>query len=113
MADSIRNVSRDLVLAKRSIVARRFWTRFRGMIGRDFSAFDAMVFPNCSSVHTFWMSRPIDLVYLDRDDRVLGIRADAKPWRTFFGARGTRTIVEMAAGTLSEDLVREGDQLAW
>lgn len=56
------------------VVARSFWQRFRGLLGSDFSddrPLGPVVFPNCSSVHTFGMRRRIDIVFLDADCRVL------------------------------------------
>lgn len=56
------------------VVARSFWQRLRGLLGSDFSddrPLGPVVFPNCSSVHTFGMRRRIDIVFLDADCRVL------------------------------------------
>jgi uncharacterized membrane protein (UPF0127 family) len=113
MEPTLRNQSRNAVVADRVLVADRFGLRLRGMIGRDFTAFDAMVFPDCASVHTFWMKMPIDLIYLDSDDQVLGCEQAARPWRAFFGPRGTKTIIELAAKALDGRVVEAGDQLSW
>jgi uncharacterized membrane protein (UPF0127 family) len=113
MREPLRNRSRDTVLAERPEVADRFWIRLRGMIGRNFESIDAMIFPDCSSIHTFWMRMPIALIFLDRDGRVLGQRATAPAWRVFFGPRGTRTIVELAPDSLRAALLEPGDRLSW
>ena len=56
----------------------------------------ALRIPRCSSVHTFWMRFPIDLVWLDGDGRVL--RVDEGVRRTVSWCRGARDVVETRAG---------------
>ena len=40
-----------------------------------------LLLPRCRSVHTFGMRFPLDLVFLDADQRVIEIRRDVRPWR--------------------------------
>jgi uncharacterized protein len=56
----------------------------------------ALRIPRCSSVHTFWMRFPIDLVWLDGEGRVL--RVDAGVRRQLSWCRGAREVVETRAG---------------
>ena len=54
------------------LVARRFVTRLRGLIGRERAPLcDCLLFPACSSVHTWGMRRPIDLAFVDERNRVI------------------------------------------
>lgn len=54
------------------LVARRFATRLRGLIGREGTPLcDCLLFPACSSVHTWGMRRPIDLAFVDERNRVV------------------------------------------
>ena len=47
-------------LARHPRWALGWFDRLRGMIGRRFAAgeFDAMVFPRCGAVHSWWMTVP-------------------------------------------------------
>jgi uncharacterized membrane protein (UPF0127 family) len=40
-----------------------------------------LLLPGCRSVHTFGMRFPLDLVFLDADQRVIEIRRDVRPRR--------------------------------
>ena len=40
-----------------------------------------LLIPRCRSVHTFGMRFELDLVWLDRDGRVLGVDESVRPWR--------------------------------
>jgi uncharacterized protein len=57
----------------------------------------ALRIPRCSSVHTFWMRFPLDLVWLDRDGAVLRVDEDVARRRVRW-CRGARTVVETRAG---------------
>lgn len=57
----------------RVVAADTYLKRLRGMIGRkpEGCEGDAFWFPACSSVHTFFMSRPLDVVFADERGKVL------------------------------------------
>jgi uncharacterized protein len=59
-----------------------------------------------------WFMRfAIDAVFLDADGRVLRIAADLRPWR-MAGCRGSKAVVELAAGECARVGLREGDTVA-
>ncbi len=101
----IFNVDTRRYLAQNPRFALRSWERLRGMIGRDFknAPFDAMVFPRCGSVHTFFMTARIDVVFLDYDLIVCGLFSAAAPWRPLLRARGAKTAIELPCGTILEN----------
>lgn len=75
-----------------SVTARLF-----GLLGRRALAADeALWLTPCNSVHTLGMSYPIDVVYLDKADRVIGIRSELAP-RRFSAARRARSVLELPA----------------
>ena len=83
--------------------ADRWWSRLRGLLGRRPLAGDAaeaLWLSPCSSVHTFGMGYPLDLLFLGRQGEVLGWREGVKPWRAC-AQRGAHATVELRAGSLS------------
>ncbi len=40
-----------------------------------------LCFPNCNSIHTFFMMKPIDVVMTDRYFNILYIYKNFKPWK--------------------------------
>src|SRR4051794_25644487 len=76
--------------------------RARGLLGR--SALDparALWLAPARSIHTVGMRFPIDLVYLDRDWRVVAIREHVKPCRLAWGGWRARGVLEFAAGEVA------------
>jgi uncharacterized membrane protein (UPF0127 family) len=95
--------------------ADRWWTRLRGLLGRAPLPADgsqALLIQPCASVHTFWMRYPLDIVFLDRAQRVLGWRENVRPWRAA-AQPGARTTVEFHAGALAILQPRLGERWTW
>jgi uncharacterized membrane protein (UPF0127 family) len=91
------------------------WTRLRGLLGRrplEPRAAEGLLIEPCGGVHTFWMSYPLDLVFLDRNNRVLNICENVNPWSTR-AARGARKTLELAAGSVVVFGPRIGEELIW
>ena len=109
----IYNINRRKYLARHPRWAVSWFDRLRGMIGRRFvtGEFDAMVFERCGSVHSFWMSIPLDLIFLDADRRVVAVRSDFRPWRWPVACRRAVTVVELPAGVIVATRTRVGDRL--
>ncbi len=100
----------DRVLAERVSVADNIWSRFWGLMGRRHLAEDeGLLIAPCYSVHTMFMRFPIDVIFLDRDDRVLKIAA-MKPFRAAVG-RGARSVVEMNGGCAAQAGLSTGDRV--
>jgi uncharacterized protein len=109
----IENSSRGTVLAEQAEMADGFVTRGVGLMGRrGWSGSDGMVIEPCSSIHCFFMRMPIDVVFVDRDWRVLQTTAELKPWRIGPIVRKTRRVVELPSGTLKRAGIGAGDQLS-
>jgi uncharacterized membrane protein (UPF0127 family) len=85
--------------------------RMRGLLGkRDLRTDEGVLLRPAGSVHTFFMRFPIDIVFLDRDGRVLRIDESVQPWRTA-AARGAKAVLELRAGECARRRLLIGDVL--
>jgi len=84
--------------------------RFRGLIGRD-GLSGALLLPRCRSVHTLGMRFPIDVAFLDRRGRVVGLVAPMLPWRVGRARLRSRQVLEAEAGSFARWNVSVGDLL--
>ena len=76
-------------------VARTVVERARGRIGRKKPLpGEGMLILRCNAIHTFFMSYPIDAVFLDRNDRIVKVVRGIKPWRflVFGGWRAVKVL---------------------
>ena len=84
-------------------------TRMVGLLGRSaLHEGQGMRFEPGGAIHTMFMRFSIDVIFLDRDDRVLKLVHSLRPWR-FARAGGTRALVELPAGTLEKLDIHPGD----
>jgi len=83
----------------------------RGLLGRaSLPSGEGILLRPAGSVHTFFMRFPIDVVFLDRENFVVGVDEAVAPWRTA-GRRGASAVVELAAGECERRGVAVGDRL--
>jgi uncharacterized protein len=65
----------------------------------------------CNGIHTFFMRFPIDVVFLDRGQRVVRAYAALGRWRMVPLVIGAHSAVELPAGTLAGLALGRGEQL--
>ena len=109
---AVRELRKGDALIARARHARSFWSRGWGLLGRrSLDSAEGLLLDPCGSVHTSFMRFPIDVVYLDRDWKVVKVVAALRPWRLSAGGRSARRTLELAAGEAARCELREGDRL--
>lgn len=89
-------------------VANTFASRFLGWMGKRYAAgSEAIIFYRTSSLHTFFMRFSIDVIYLDRDMRVMRVVEMIKPWRVTY-CRGAACAIECAGGQARKKEITPG-----
>jgi len=72
----------EQVLVPTVYVARSFFSRFLGLMGRkSIPSEEALLFPRCNSIHTFFMRFPIDVIFVSKDGTVVDVIEKMKAWR--------------------------------
>lgn len=89
------------------------WTRMVGLLGRaSLPEDEGLLLSPAWSIHTWAMRFPIDVVFVDRDDRILRIVEAMAPWR-LVSERRAHGVVELAAGRARKLGLRVGERLSW
>ena len=108
-----RNDTRNTDLVTHGRVASRPCSRIRGLIGTaPLRAGDGLWITPCNGIHMWFMSYALDIVYLDKDMRVIAIDENMRPWRTGRIVRGGRSVLELPAGTVQATSTCVGDALS-
>jgi len=93
-------------------VAKDFYSRLRGLMGKkNLPADEAILFPKCNSIHTFFMRFPIDVVLVSKEGRVVDIVEGMKGWRFLTPRKGVKHVIEMKAERCRELGISKGNQL--
>ena len=99
------------IVCERCEIADRALARMRGLLGRDALApGSGMLIDPAPSVHMFFMRFPIDVVFLDRNRKVVRIVHRLRPWRVA-GARKAVAALELPVGAVAEAGLEAGDAL--
>ena len=99
------------VVCERCEIADRALPRLRGLLGRDgLEPGGGMLIDPAPSVHMFFMRFPIDVVFLERDRKIVRIFHGLRPWRVA-GARKAVAALELPAGAAAASRLQEGDVL--
>jgi len=119
MATLVRaiNRTRGTILCERLEQAITSRERSRGLLGRQSlepgagMLFIAGRLTPFLWMHMFFMRFPIDIVFLNRDGRVLKIDHQLRPWRFSSLVFGARQALELAAGSAARSQTQPGDQI--
>lgn len=99
------------IACERCVVADNPLTRLRGLLGQGpLGEGEGLLLKPTNAIHTWFMRNAIDAVFLDPDFTVLHVAADLKPWR-FAGRRGSRSVLELAAGESARRAIVPGLRL--
>ena len=101
------------VLADHVEVADNFFTRALGlMFRRRLPAGNGLWITSCNGIHMFFMSFPIDAVFLDRQRRVVKVYRGLPRWIGLVPlVWGADSVVELPAGTIDGLPLERGEQL--
>lgn len=104
------NSTRNTTLANKGNIANTFLTRLVGLLGKSkMEKGEGLLIQPCSSVHTFFMRFPIDIVYIDKNNKVTKIVKNLKPFRASFGTINTNAVIELPVGIIDETNTSKGD----
>ena len=89
------------------------WERMRGLLGQPpLQSSEALWITPCNSVHSLFMTYPLDLIYLNRRLTVVKIINRLKPWRLSARPRA-HSVIELTAGSAASLGIATGTDLVW
>jgi hypothetical protein len=113
LSERLDNLTRGTTVAHEVRLARSPWARGLGLMGHPgLSPGQALILQPESSIHMFFMRFPLDVLFLDKDNRVLFLYEALPAWRVSRMVRGSKRVVEMPAGSIAASGTQVGDQLA-
>ena len=108
----IGNSDRGTTLGEAIEVAATAVQRVKGLLGRECLADgQGLLFKSCSSLHTFFMQFPIDIVYMDKDGKVLKSARAVKPFKFVMAPLRAYYALELPVGAINQSATRVGDSL--
>jgi uncharacterized membrane protein (UPF0127 family) len=108
----VYNKTRETFLAFRVAVADSILGRLVGLLGRKSLAPDSGVWivPS-NAVHTIGMLFSFDLVLIDKDFKVVGLRELVRPFTVTWPNHRAESVIELPAHSIFRSRTKIGDQL--
>lgn len=108
----VYNKSKETFLAFRVAVADSILGRLVGLLGRKSLKPDGGVWiVPANSVHTVGMLFSFDLVMIDKDFRVVGLKEMVQPFRVVWPKLRAESVIELPAHTIFRSRTEVGDEL--
>jgi uncharacterized membrane protein (UPF0127 family) len=99
------------VVCEQCLVADAPFARMRGLLGRsDLPRDEGVLLRPAGSIHTYFMRFAIDVVFLDRELRVLKVAEHVHPWKAI-RSKGAKAVLELRAGEVVRRRIKVGDVL--
>mgnify|MGYP005840449991 FL=1 len=109
----IVNLSRGSLLADSCRLATGYLSRTRGLLFRPpLADGEGLLIRPCQAVHTFLMGFPIDVLFLDKHNRVVHLIESMPPNRASRFVWRAHSTLELPAGTIARSQTRVGDLLS-
>jgi len=108
----VYNKSKETFLAFRVKVADSIWGRLVGLLGKRSLEPDGGVWIcPANAIHTIGMLFSFDLVLIDKDFKVVGVREMVRPFRLTRPNFRAESVLELPAHTIFKSRTEVGDQL--
>ena len=108
----VLNETKGTVVAEQARIADGFWSRFWGLMGKgSLPEGQGLLLKPSNSIHTVFMRFAIDVVFVDREMKVVKVAPEMRPFRVALAFGGAHSALELPAGAASQAQIEPGDQL--
>jgi len=100
------------VIGNRIKVANTFFTRLIGLLGKKtLQEGEGLLILPCRQVHTFMMSIPLDVLFLNKKGEIINLCPEMKPGCLSPLVKEGCQVLELPAGTIKLKKFKKGDCL--
>lgn len=104
------NISQNIVVVENLEVADTSWLRMKGLLGREgLSVGSGLLITKCNSIHMFFMKFPLDVIFLDDVNKVVGLVKNIPPFALSPIFWKAKKAIELTAGTIDRTNIKVGD----
>ena len=106
------NISRNQLIAEHVRLADNFFKRLRGLLfTSSLPIGQGLLLKPCNSIHAIGMNYAIDAIFLDKENIVIAILSNLKPWQVSSIYWQAHACLELPAGSIAKSGTVPGDQL--
>lgn len=107
-----RNLRNGKELSDNVEVADNLFKRMKGLLGKgELRTGESLLIKPCISLHTFFMKFPIDVIFLNRKNKVIATIKNLKPNRLTRLYLKAVSVLELPSGTIDATSTEIGDEI--
>ncbi len=107
------NQTKNTILSEDLSVANTPFSRIKGLLGeKSLEQGKALLIKPCNSIHTFFMSFPIDVIFIDKNNEVVKTISSLKPYRLSAIYFKASSVIELPVGVIQKTNTCVGDRLS-
>jgi len=106
----VYNSTQNNLIADDVKVADSFLTRSLGLIPKQYILDnEGLIIKPCCSIHTFFMKIAIDVLFVDKNNCIVALYENVKPWRILPIHLNSSYVIELASGSVSGKNIQKDD----
>lgn len=106
------NKTKHTLLAKDIVIANTPFKRLKGLLGKkEFREGQAIILKPCNSLHTFFLRFAIDVIFVDKQNKVIEAISHLKPFHLTRVYWLSVLAIELPAGIIQSSSTYNGDTL--
>ena len=103
------------IIAQKAVYRNTFWQKGTGLMFKKQPINEAYIFnfdkPKKIGVTMMFVFYPIDLVFLDKKNKVVELKQKIMPFSHYFSENEAKTLVELEAGAIKKHNIKEGQKV--
>lgn len=104
----------DIIIAQNIQKADSFIKRTVGLLNKkSLTLEEGLLFEKCNSIHSFGMKFDFDAIYLDNDNKVVGLIENIKPNRIMPIVFKAKKVLETTSGFVQKHNIQIGDKITF
>lgn len=108
----VLNQSKNSVIAADATLADTFLSRMVGLLKHDsLPKGEGLIITHCNSIHMFFMRFAIDVIFIDKTDKVVGLVPNILPNRLSKIYFSAVKAIEVPVGVIADSRTAVGDQI--
>lgn len=103
------NLENAQIIAESIESANTFFKRLKGLMFRqELSPGSGIYLYPCNAIHTFFMKFPIDVLYIDKDWRIVGMEEHLQPGKVGKKFSAATSVIELESGSIRLNSIQRG-----
>lgn len=106
----IYNSTQNNLIASDIKMAENFFNRSIGLLSRkSLSQDEGLIIRPCCSIHTFFMRFDIDVLFVNKKNKIIALYKNVKPWKILPIHITSNYVIELPAGKILSKNINKGD----